>query len=181
MAYDTVETLLGLGVVAALAVGSVLLLLRLGGRGSSRQGAFVVGYPSDLFPAHTLVQAGPLAVLATIQGRVLSIYRQIPPESETGLWLETFLLELREIMDTAYRVMVVTEVYGRPTQLDAVVAEVQQLEAQVAEHVTQRLLAREGDARDELLEARLETLRLCMEELAEDGNSRRWTITATEK
>jgi hypothetical protein len=167
MTYDSLEILAGLGVVAVLAVGAVLLLLRMSGPPSARHGALVLGYPPDLFPARRLVQSGPLLALAAIQGRLLSIYQQLPVGSEMGLWLEPFLNELREIMNTAYRVLVITEVYGRPARLEGLIAEVEQLEAQVAEHITHRLLAREGDAQEELLEARLAMLRLCMEELGE--------------
>ncbi|HEX8682161.1 MAG TPA: hypothetical protein VF707_07605 [Ardenticatenaceae bacterium] len=165
MASD-VERLLGLGVVAVLALGAVSFLLWITGEPRRRHGALVLGYPPDLFPARHLTQSGMLLALAAVQARLVSIYRQIPAESETGLWLEAFLKELREIMNTAYRVVVVTEIYGRPTALESLVAEVEQLERQVVEHITQRLLARDGDAQEELLDARLEMLRVYMQELA---------------
>jgi hypothetical protein len=55
-------------------------------------------------------------------------------------------------MDTAYRVTVITEIYGRPAPIDRLVAEVQQIEAEIVEHVAHRLLARDGDAQAELLD-----------------------------
>ena len=81
-----------------------------------------------------------------------------------GVW--RLLDELRAIMDTAYRVTVITEIYGRPAQIDRLVAEVQQIEAEIAEHVARQLLARDGDAQAELLDGRLATLRMCVRELA---------------
>lgn len=69
-------------------------------------------------------------------------------------------------MDTAYRVAVIMRAYGQSAQLDKLVAEVQQLEQQLAEHVVERLLARDGDAQEELLNGRLAALRLCVRELA---------------
>ena len=51
-------------------------------------------------------------------------------------------------------------------QLERLADEVRGIEAEVADHVTRRLLARDGDAHDELLDGRLATLRLCLRELA---------------
>ena len=157
--------LFGLAIVIAVAVGAVLLLLRLSDR-RDRRGEAVLGYPPDLFPAQTLTNRGPLAALAATQARLAALEARLPPRSDQRIWLRTFLGELREIMDTAYHVAAIAEVYGQMAQLDRLADEVQGIEAQVADHVTRRLLARDGDAHDELLDGRLATLRLCLRELA---------------
>jgi hypothetical protein len=69
-------------------------------------------------------------------------------------------------MHTAYRVLAITHVYGRPAQFERLVAEVQQIETHVACHIADRLLSGDGDAHHELLDGRLATLRLCLRELA---------------
>ena len=158
--------LLGLGVVCLVALGAVLLLLRFSGRTGPGRGRLLLGYPTELFPAQHLTRGGTLAALAATQSRLASIERQVPPQSDLSIWLCAFLHELRAIMDTAYRVTVITEIYGQPAQLGRLVAEVQQVESEIAEHVTRRLLGRDGDAQAELLDGRLATLRMCVRELA---------------
>ncbi len=160
------DRLLGLGAVCLVALGAVLLLLRFSGRAAPGHSRLLLGYPPDLFPAQHLARGGALAALAATQSRLASIERQLPPQSDLSIWLCAFLYELRAIMDTAYRVTVITEIYGRPAQLDRLVAEMQQIEAEIAEHVARRLLARDGDAQAELLDGRLATLRMCVRELA---------------
>ena len=86
--------------------------------------------------------------------------------------LYTFLHELRAIMDVAYRVAVVTRAYGAPAQLDRLVAEVQQIEKQLADHVVHRLLAYEADEQTALLTHRLESLRQCVYELTPFAEAR---------
>jgi hypothetical protein len=157
--------LVGLGVVCLVAVGAVLLLLRFSGRAAPGRSR-LLGYPPELFPAQHLTRGGALAALAATQSRLASIERQVPAQSDLSIWLSAFLSELRAIMDTAYRVTVITEMYGQPASLDRLVAEVQQIEAEIVEHVARRLLARDGDAQAELLDGRLATLRLCVRELA---------------
>ena len=156
---------LGLGAVGLVALGAVLLLLRFSGRAGPGRGHLLLGYPPELFPAQHLTR-GALAALAATQSRLASVERQVPPQSDLSIWLCAFLNELRAIMDTAYRVTVITEIYGQPAQLDRLVAEVQQIEAEIAEHVARRLLARDGDVHAELLDGRLATLRMCVRELA---------------
>jgi hypothetical protein len=160
------DRLLGLGAVCLVALGAVLLLLRFSGRVAARPSPLRLGYPPDLFPAQHLIRGGALAALAATQARLASIERQLPPHSDLSIWLRAFLSELREIMDTAYRATVITEIYGRPAQLDRLVAEVRQIEAEIAERVARRLLARDGDAHAELLDGRMATLRMCVRELA---------------
>jgi hypothetical protein len=157
--------LVGLGIVALVAVGAIMLLLRLSERRGA-QGAPVLGYPPDRYPAPELTRSGPLAELAAIQARLAALALRLPPQSDQRIWLQTFLGELREIMDTAYRAALIAQIYGQPAGLDRLVAEVRQLEAEAATNITQRLLAREGDAHDELLDGRLAALRLCARELA---------------
>jgi hypothetical protein len=157
--------ILGLGLVIVVAVGAVLLLLRLSDR-RERHGTAALGYPADLFPAQALTRLAPLAALAATQARLAGLEARLPPRSDQRIWLRTFLAELREIMDTAYHVAAIAEVYGHMAQLDQLAAEVRGIEAEIADHVTRRLLARDGDAHDELLAGRLATLRLCLRELA---------------
>jgi hypothetical protein len=154
--------LLGLGVVIAVAVGAVLLLLRL----SERRGDLVLGYPPDLFPAQALTHGGPLAALAATQVRLAALEARLPLRSDQRIWLRTFLGELRQIMDAAYRAAAIAEVYRQTAPLEQLAAEVQRIESEVAAHVARRLLAHEADAYDELLDGRLATLRLCLHELA---------------
>lgn len=166
MELHTIEKLLQLAIVIIVAVGIVIALLRLGTRATTRQLGFVIGYPPDIYPAHEVTASGPLVALAATQNRLVEMYKQLPPQSDVTIWLRTFLTELREIMDTAYRVMVITRIYGQPSQVDRLVEEVQKIEKQVAEHVTQQLLSQDADAQHELLNGRLATLRLCARELA---------------
>ena len=166
MEQNALTALLQLGVVIVIAVGAVLLLLRFSGRAITYHSGIVQGYPPGLFPAQELTGAGALAALAETQARLLSIYEQVPAQSDLAVWLHAFLRELREIMDTAYRVAVITHVYGRPAQLDRLVEEVRQIEAQFAEHAVQRLLARDGDTQQVWLDGRMATLRMCVRELA---------------
>jgi hypothetical protein len=163
---DQVTLLLKLGMVIVVAVGAVWLLLRVTDRPNTARGDLLLGYPPDLFPARDLTRSSQLAALTTTQARLHSIYAQLPPHSDLAIWLRAFLNELREIMDTAYRVAVITQVYGQPADIDRLIAEVQQIEAEVAGHVARRLLARDGDAQHELLEGRLAALRMCVRELA---------------
>jgi len=69
-------------------------------------------------------------------------------------------------MDTAYRVALISQVYGQPEQLERLLDEVREIEAGVAEHVSRWMLAHDGAAQDELLAGRMATLRLCVRELA---------------
>ena len=169
MTHADLIHILGLGLVVTIAIGAVLLLLWLSerrGAPRARRGEPVLGYPPDLFPAQALTRRGPLAALAASQARLAALETRLPPHSDQRIWLRTFLAELRQIMDTAYQVAAIAEVYGQTGPLERLAAEVQQIEAEVAAHVSRRLLARDGDAHDELLDGRLATLRLCTRELA---------------
>lgn len=159
-----IQHLLGLIVVCLVAVGALLLLVRQGGGGRSR--GLLLGYPASLFPEQELTASGPLSELAATQARLALMYEQLPSHSELSIWLRAFLDELREIMDTAYRVSVITRAYGRPPQLERLIDEVQEIESQVADQVARRLLARDADQHHEHLDGRLATLRLCASELA---------------
>ncbi len=117
-----IEGMVKLGIVMLVAVGAVLLLLRVSDRGRAQRDAWLVGYPPDIFPAQALTRSGPLAVLAATQSRLISLYRQMPAQSDLTIWLGAFLRELRAIMDTAYRVAVVTQVYGQTAHLERLVA-----------------------------------------------------------
>ena len=165
MTYSDLVKLIGLGIVAIVAVGAVLLLLRLSERRGARSTP-ALGYPPDRYPAQELTRGGPLAELATVQARLAALAMRLPPHSDQRVWLQTFLGELREIMDTAYRAALVAQVYGQPAGLDRLVAEVRQIEAEAATNVTQRLLTREGDTQGELLDGQMAALRLCARELA---------------
>jgi hypothetical protein len=174
MSGEQLTTLLGLGTAALIGLVTVILLLR-GGRRPAHRSGIVRGYPSEHFPARELTSQGPLAELAAIQERLLTIYDQTPAHSDLAVWLRTFLHELREIMDTAYRVGMIARLYGKPVQIERLVAEVRRIEAELAEHVVGRLLARDGDREQELLEGRLATLRMCVRELTANSEGRRGT------
>lgn len=165
MERDPIMVLLQLGAVAVVAVGAVLLLLRLSARATATRGSMVQGYPPSLFPRQEIIRNGPLAALAATQTRLLAIYAQAPQQSDLAIWLGPFLRELREIMDTAYHTATITHAYGQPAAIERLATEVQQIEAQVAEHAVQLLLAHDGDAERELLDGRLAALRLCAREL----------------
>jgi len=166
MGQHDLNLLLGLAGVMIVALGAVLLLLRLGSADEMKHNVLLLGYPPEHFPARDLARSAPLIALAATQARLASIYTQLPQQTDLAVWLRAFLNELREIMDTAYRVALITAVYGQPSQLDRLISEVQEIEAQVAEHVARQLLARDGDAQHELLDGRLATLRMCLRELA---------------
>lgn len=161
-----VDRLVGLAAVVVVALLGLVYLLRGGGRPLDVDAPTVRGYPLDRYPARRLTATGPLAALATTQARLLAMYANVSPGSDAAIWLMTFLRELREIMDTAYRVAVATEPYGSPTALERLVAEVEDAEREVAGQVVRRLLLRDGDADAELLAGRLATLRLCVRELS---------------
>ena len=169
MARDPIATLLQLGAVAAIALGAIVLLLRLSTRTTSS--GIARGYPAGLFPRQDLVRSGSLAALAAIQARLLAIYEQTPRQSDLAVWLQLFLGELRAIMDTAYRVAVISSAYGPHPLLDRLVANIQAIETEVAEHAIQLVLA-SSDAEQEWLSARLATLRMCAGELAQAAESR---------
>jgi hypothetical protein len=107
-----------------------------------------------------------LAELAAVQGRLLAMQQALPPQSEEAVWLDAFLRELRSVIDTAYRVAAATRAYGPPAGLDALSAEVAQIETDVAAQVTRRMLGRAAAADHDLLDARLAALRLCARQLA---------------
>jgi hypothetical protein len=165
MERDPIMVLLQLGAVAVIAVGAVLLLLRLSARTTTTRGSLEQGYPPSLFPRQDVVRNGPLAALAATQARLLAIYGQAPQQSDLAIWLGPFLRELRQIMDTAYHAATITHAYGQSAAIERLATEIQQIEAQVAEHAVQLLLARDGDAERELLDGRLAALRLCAREL----------------
>jgi hypothetical protein len=169
---ESISTLLNLGAVAAISIGTILLLWRVSERNHEHTSDFVLGYPADIFPAHDVVAGKALTALATTQARLLSLYAELAPTQESARLLYTFLRELRDIMDLAYRVAIVARAYGQPTQLDRLVSEVQQIERELADHVIHRLLAYEGDDRAALLTHRLATLRECVAELTPHAEAR---------
>jgi len=172
MTVDQGERLLGLAVVIVVAVGAVWTLLRMTHHRAPEHDGLVLGYPPDQFPVQRVVRHPALRALAATQARLVSVYRQLPvsdrtvPVNDLAIWLRVFLAELRQMMDTAYRVAVITDAYGRSAHLDRLAAEVQQLETQIADDITQRLLGYDGGAHDEVLNRRLAMLRSCARELA---------------
>lgn len=161
-----IARLLGLGLVLLVAISAVLLLLRQGSRAQPDASIALIGYPPERYPATHLTRTGALADLASTQARLAAITLQLSFQSELAIWMRSLLGELRQILDTAYRVAVITELYGQPPQIERLAAQVQQIESQVAAHVTERLLAQDADAQAELLEARLAALRMYARELA---------------
>lgn len=161
-----IATLLGLIAVAVIAVGAVILLLRVNGQAANKRNGFVLGYPPSRFPDRNLTSQGPLAALALTQTRLLSLYEQLPPQSSTAVWIHAFLTELRGTMDTAYRVAAITRAYGSTTKLDPLVAEVQQIETRLADQVVNQLMNRDDNAGGwEQLNGRLAVMRRYVNEL----------------
>jgi len=163
MIRDPMTILLSLGLTGAMALGVLWLMLRVqkgkGGREIAR------GYPADRFPVQELTRSGPLASLATTQARLLAVYAQLPAHSEGAVWLNSFLGELRQVMDVAYRAAGIAQLYGGSTQLERLAAEVQAVEAQLAERLVKRALRNDGDLDEADLDARLAVLRGCVREL----------------
>ena len=145
--------------IATFSAGAVAVLWRHGKRRNDRQDTMVLGYPPDRFPAHEVVHHAALQTLAAAQARLLGVYDGLPTGSDSAKRMHVFLLELRRIMDVAYEVALITRAYGQLSQLDTLVSEVQQIEAQLTQQVIHRLLAHEADAQEELLNTRLEVLR----------------------
>lgn len=160
---DPTLTLIGLGLVSLVAVGSVIMMLRLLDRGG--RGSLVEGYPPHLFPRQELARAAPLAELTATQMRLLEVYRQLTPRSEAAVWLGAFLDELRAMMDSAYRVASITAVYGDHTPLAQVVAEVRLFEGQLVDRVVQEMLHAGSSFDSEQLDVRLATLRRFAQEM----------------
>src|SRR5262245_15141673 len=126
MTRDPLVVLMQLGAVAVIAIGAVILLLRIRPRGAAAHD-IVQGYPPSLFPRQDVARSAALAALVATQARLLSVYEQAPAQSDLVVWLGPFLRELREIMDTAYRVAAITQPYGPSPQLERLVAEVQEV------------------------------------------------------
>lgn len=160
---DSTLTLIGLGVVALVAIGIVAFMLRmLDGRGTS---SAIEGYPPHLFPRQDLTRTGPLADLAATQRRLLEVYQQLTPRSEAAVWLAAFLGELRAMMDSAYRVASVTALYGDDSPLARVTTEVRQFERQLVDRVVQQMLHTGEGFDSEQLDMRLATLRRFTQEM----------------
>lgn len=160
--------LLQLGIIIIVALGAVWLLLWLSDRARTKQEDLLIGYPPNRFPVQEVVRSGPLQTLVATQARLVSIYRQLPAESDLANWLRAFLYELREIMDTTYQIRVIMQMYGQPAQLDRLILEVEEIEAQVAEQVVHKLLTPETNTIDRraVLDSQLANLRSCVRELA---------------
>lgn len=161
------EQVVELAIVTAIAVATVYLLLRTGRRTRRAAGRadLALGYPVDHFPAHALTRSGPLAALASAQARLMAMYAQLPADSSLGLWLLAFLKELRDIMNTAYRVVAINAAYGPPPQLERLVGEVERTEREIAAHVTAHLLG-SGGGENGFLDEQVAMLRFCAQELA---------------
>lgn len=163
MAPDTLERLIGLALVAGVALIGLWLLIRTETRTPA---AHEPGYPPGRFPAQDLVRSGALAELAASQARLLAMRAQLPARSEAAIWLDTLLGELRVVMDSAYRATLATRAYGPPAALTTLAADVAVIEREVAEHIARHLLNYGSDDQSELIAARLAALRLCAHELS---------------
>jgi hypothetical protein len=157
--------IMNLGAVAAFALGAIFLIWRTSARRLPSRADVVLGYPPDQFPAHDVINQDALRALATTQSRLLAIYDGLPPGSDSAKRLHTFLIELRAIMDVAYQVALITRAYGQSPQLTRLAAEVQQIEAQLAQQMIHRLLSYEADAQEELLNGRFAALRELVREI----------------
>jgi hypothetical protein len=169
---QAVERLLALGLVIAIAAGAVALALWLNRRRTPQHEGLVLGYPPDLFPARDAAGGSALRALAAVQQRLVAVYRRLPagdaavPVGDAALWLRVFLLELRRLMDGAYRAAVITAAYGPTDHLDRLVAEVEAIEAQIVDDLTRQLLGGAGAGRTDRLNRRLAALRECAGEFA---------------
>ncbi len=157
--------LIALLLVSVVAVVGVLVVFSWSEQPSAHVQWQMPGYPPDRFPVRELVQDGPLAAFGATQTRLLAMYRQLPSEGDTTVWLRIFLCELRAIMDNAYYVALVTDSYERSPIFDWLVVELQQIETEIAGQIAECLLLQEGDAQQELLAGRLASLRMCAREL----------------
>jgi hypothetical protein len=166
LTQDTLSILFGLIVTAAMSGLDVVLLLRIGKPEPKATAEMMHGYPAERFPDQELVRSEPLSALVATQTRLLSVYAQLPHQSELSVWVRAFLLELRQIMGSAYRVAGVAMLYDKIGQLDTVVSEVQCIEAQLAEAAVQGLLDAQSDVDTERFETRLAVLRRRVKELA---------------
>jgi hypothetical protein len=168
-----VERLLGLGLVIAVAAAAVALALRLNRRRAAEHEGIVLGYPPELYPTGVAASAPALGALAAVQARLTAVDRQLAAADpgmtvgDLALWLRVFLLELRRLMDAAYRAAVITDAYGGADRLDRLAVEVRTIEAQVIDDITGRLLGEAGAGRPDRLNRRLAALRDCARELAE--------------
>lgn len=163
MIRDSATILLSLGITGVMGLAVVWFMLRV--QKVPRRPDLVRGYPPERFPAQELTRSGPLAALATTQTRLLAVYAQLPAHSEGAVWLHSFLGELRQVMDVAYRAAGIAQHYGGSTRLDRLAAEVQAVEAQLAERLVRRALRNDGDVDEVDLDSRLAVLRGCVREL----------------
>jgi hypothetical protein len=169
---DDMQRLLGLMLVSLVALGAVVAVMRLSRRETPAEPVgLVLGYPPDHYPLRHVAQHPALQTLAAVQTRLATMRRQIPPGhpspalGEVAIWLQVLLIELRDIMNVAYQVVAITGGHRRSPHLEAIVAEVQQIEEQVVETVTARLLARGEASVDDSLTLRLQNLRRSAAEL----------------
>jgi hypothetical protein len=175
MVYETMSYVLDLGEIAMTMAGSLALLAQQG-NGNKRPPeqhtteSLVVGYPPHLFPAHMLTQSGPLAELATIQKRLIAMSRQLSPQRDLSPWLSLFLVELREVMDRAYRVAVIAQVYAQPSRLETLVRMVQQIELEIVRRTKRSLIYQESRAETLPLFAHFASLRMFAQEMEESIN-----------
>src|SRR3712207_2602252 len=116
-----IQRLAGLGTVIIVAVGAIVFLVRYSVPSPAPQVDVVTGYPADRYPARHSVTTGALTALVATQLRMLALYRHLPAGSDSAIWLRTFLVELREIMDTFFHDTATTEIYAAPAPLDSLV------------------------------------------------------------
>ncbi len=150
----------------------LLLIWRTSIRRTPTHGDVVLGYLPDQFPAHDVINQEALRALATTQSRLLAIYDGLPQSSDSARRLHTFLFELRAILDVAYQVALITRAYGPSPQLTRIAAEVQQIEAQLTQHMIHRLLSYEADAQEELLNGRFASLRELVREITPNAETK---------
>jgi hypothetical protein len=165
MDRDPLLTLLGLLAVTIFASGALVLLLRVG-RSPVRADEIAKGYPPERFPRRDLIALPPLAALAASQARLLAVHAQLPARGEAAVWLRAYLVELRAIMDTAYRVAGIGALYADLALLERVAAEVSETERVVAREAMQHLLRADDDFDPVSLDGRLAVLRRFAQQLA---------------
>jgi hypothetical protein len=165
---DTLTIIFGLLLSAFVAGGAVFAFLRYSQKSAIHAATGIVqGYPAQAYPLQQATSTVQLQALTAVQQRLLLIYDQAPARSDLTIWLKLFLVELRAIMDVAYRVAPLMQLYGKNQQLDQLVLEVQLIETQIAECSISSLLQQAPDQQLNMLESRLATLRLCTKQLGE--------------
>jgi hypothetical protein len=169
--HDPIILLAQLIVVALIAVGAIWLVFRGSPAAQQPPTETVRGYPPGRFPNQEIVRRQALALLVATQSRLLTVYERLPARSPLAGWLANFLHELRGLMDTAYQIAAVTEVYGSLPQLEELAQRVQEIEHGLANAIVRQLMHPDPDAVHQL-NPYLDALRQVMHGMPYDATNR---------